>query len=166
MREKRFSGFQILSGFFSLGDFSSGVIFFVIFLPILIRLLECSEREYNNFRADMDRSPDLRRIFIQALMQRLQDNVHNIVSRANLESDFQEFKRALIIGIAIIRPKTIIEANAHATIQQFGESPLEYFYRIQDLIKEYEFAIDMEKMTDVDRNERKYNDLKTLELKH
>jgi hypothetical protein len=102
----------------------------------------------------MDRSPDLRRIFIQTLMQRLQDNVYNIVSRAN-PTNFQEFKRALIIGTAIIRPRTIIEANAHATIQQFGESPLEYFYRIQDLIKEYEFAIDMEEMTDVDRNGRK-----------
>lgn len=120
----------------------------------VIRFLDIAQIENANFNNEFITYPGLRSIFIQALTSKLQGPSYSIVARAR-PTTFEEFRKALLVGCSIIRPRQVIEARASATIQLPNETPLTFFYRMEDLIKEYDFAIEMEDLPAPQREERK-----------
>jgi hypothetical protein len=110
----------------------------------LLKFLSCIENEFMTFRTQL-RNPRLMKVFVNALIAKLDNPAFTVVSHANPES-YEEFRRALVRGTSIIRPRSIIETQAKSLMQLPGESPLTYFYRMEDLLKEYRIAIDMEPM--------------------
>lgn len=120
----------------------------------IIRFLDCAQKEYEAFNQQMFVYPNLRGIFIQALTQKLNNQAYSIVNRAR-PANFEQFKKVLISQSNIIRPRKVVEAKANSTIQFPGEAPLSYFYRLEDLMKEFNLAVDMEELTNAQKQEIK-----------
>lgn len=112
----------------------------------LIRFLECAENEWNNFRGYLAGNENLSNLFMRSLTQRLHNPAYTIVNRAE-PRDFDEFKKILIQNTNIIRPRNIIENQAFSTLQKEHESPLAFYYQIENLMEEFKLALEMEEHT-------------------
>lgn len=109
----------------------------------LLKFLKCADNEYTNFREHLA-NDFLLNIFLRGIIGKLDEPLFSIVSNSNPRS-YPAFRKILVKGTTnLIRGRAVIESEAKALMQLNGEKALDYFYRMENLLNEYEIALQTE----------------------
>lgn len=113
--------------------------------PQFLKFLVCADSEYASFRNVLHSSAMMMRVFVKGLLSKLDEPLFSIVSNS-VPEDYSEFRRTLIRGTSFVRPRQVIETEARSMMQLPGESTLQYFYKVENLLTEYRIAAEMEEI--------------------
>lgn len=113
--------------------------------PQFLKFLVCADSEYTSFRNVLHSSSMMMRVFVKGLLSKLDEPLFSIVSNS-VPEDYSEFRRALIRGTSFVRPRQVIETEARSMMQLPGETALQYFYKVENLLTEDRIASEMEEI--------------------
>lgn len=113
----------------------------------LIKFLYLSDIAYENFEP-MDQHIELE--FVRMIIAKLDEPFFSAV-RAREPRTYAQGKRAIVNETNFIRPRNVVETVAKSIIQGPGENVRGFYYRLQELRSEYELALQMEDLSERQR---------------
>lgn len=109
----------------------------------LIKFITMADGEFSTFRGALTNNANLMRVFIKLLTGKLEEPLFTRVTNCTPRS-YPEFRKALIKSSNLIRSTNIVEMESKSIFQAPGESALSYLYRVENLISEFMFGLQIE----------------------